>query len=245
MNAASETAGILVWNLQRKELNSEAAAAQVETIKTRAPDISVLTETWIGWSDILGGNEVSAFGAVWSPTHADERKILLWSAKPWKDPEWLAFEGSPVGRIVAATTETPIGSMRVVGVCIPYHGANMRRKFNPAPMWWEHRHYLMQMIKFIGGQSKSIPLVIAGDFNQRIPGKFAPKELQASLIRALAGTTLHTSGEIGEERIKLIDHCATTDNLALEELNLVHAPVLGGTAVSDHTGVIMRISRRD
>lgn len=53
---------------------------------------------------------------------ADQRKVLVWSIRPWTEVATLDA-GAAAGRLVAATTATPLGSLRVMGVCIP---------------WWAH-----------------------------------------------------------------------------------------------------------
>jgi endonuclease/exonuclease/phosphatase family metal-dependent hydrolase len=242
MNQRSKESRFLVWNLQRQRPESPKSNAQTDTILKFKPDVAIFTETWLGNTQKMGGHEVSVFGGVWSRTDPNERKILLWSKTPFKDVVECAFEDSVVGRIVAATTTIPSGTVRVVGVCIPYHAANTRRIMNPMKMWSEHRHYLVELAKFLTQQNPSIPLVVAGDFNQRIPSTFPPKDVQQSLLNSLGQTKLLTSGEVGENKTKLIDHLSASSHFQLQGLEIIQPTLIGKTAITDHIGVSLRLN---
>jgi Endonuclease/Exonuclease/phosphatase family len=242
MNEINKESRFLVWNLQRQKHESRRAAAQRDIIFQNKPDVAIFTEIWSGYIQKMGGHEVSVFGGVWSRTDSNERKILLWSKTPFTDVDECIFEGSAVGRIVAATTTIPSGSVRVIGVCIPYHAANTRRIPNPMKMWSEHRYYLIELAKFISQQNPSIPLVIAGDFNQRIPSTFPPKDVQQSLLNSLGQTKLLTSGEIGEKKTKVIDHLSASSHFQLKGLEIIQPTLIGKTAITDHIGVLLRLN---
>lgn len=235
----------LVWNLERQSLASQSGRLQHQCIKGAQAHIAVLTETWIGWDAILGGFEVSVFGATWSKTDPEERKILMWSGQPWRDVETARFGIANEERIIAATTDTPIGPVRVVGVCIAYHGAMVRHPEHPQPMWAEHRAYIEQLAAFMARQPSDLPLLIGGDYNQRIPGKFAPRDLRASLIASLGTARVVTDGDHGDDKVQLIDHLALSPNLKSSGLDLIIPPKIGTRPVSDHIGAVVSVEMAD
>jgi hypothetical protein len=173
------------------------------------------------------------------------QQILTRERSSFGDVVECKFEGSAIGRIVAATTTIPSGPARVIGVCIPYHAANTRRITNPMKLWSEHRYYLTELAKFVLQQTSSIPLIIAGDFNQRIPNAFPPKDVQLSLLNSLGQTRLLTGGEIGEQKTQVIDHLSASSHFQLEGLEIVEPTLIGKTAVSDHKGVLLRLNSDD
>lgn len=242
MNQRGRESRFLVWNLQRQRPESAKSNAQIDVILKFKPDVAILTETWLGYTRKMGGHEVSVFGGVWSPTDPNERKILLWSKTPFTDVVECKFEGSEVGRILAATTTISSGPVRLIGVCIPYHAANPNKTTKPVKMWSEHRYYLAELAKFVAQQSSSAPLIIAGDFNQRIPNAFPPKDVQLSLLNSLGQTRLLTGGEISEQKTQVIDHLSASSHFQLEGLEIVEPTLIGKTPVSDHKGVLLRLN---
>lgn len=239
----SAEARLLVWNLERRALTSRAGKLQAESIAAVNCDAAVFTETWTGWPNLLGGYETSVFGAVWSPTQPDERKILMWSKSPWSDEQICTFKNDPIGRIVAATTITPIGPLRIIGVCIPYSQANVRHKSMPVPPWHEHRQYISQLSRFLTQQPSDMPTIVAGDFNQRVPKTRAPRDVHDLLLNSLGSLTIHTAGEHSADKIRLIDHMAASHDLEVRGLSLVVPPSVGRRPVTDHTGALLRFSR--
>lgn len=110
------------WNVNWAKRSFKRGPCVAEVLA--APDCDILCVTEIGNADILpeGGHVIDA-GTDWGYSipraSPGRRKVLLWSKRPWT-PVFDPLQGLlPGGRLVAGVTETPIGKITVVGVCIP------------------------------------------------------------------------------------------------------------------------------
>jgi hypothetical protein len=169
----------------------------------------------------------------------DRRKVMLWSLNPWTDVE-AGDVGATKGRLIAGTTATPIGPLRVVGVCIPWrdsHVSSGRRNLRP---WEDHFDFLDRLPEFLARQPR--PCVIAGDFNQRIPPvRISPiaRELNERLLRSIDGFPIATHGiEAG-----LLDHIAVSSGLASDRISN-WAGSIGQLRLTDHWGACASIIER-
>ena len=70
------------------------------------------------------------------------RKVAMWSANPWTDVTTFDDPAAPGGRLIAATTETDVGPIRVVGVCIPWRDANVATGRRDRESWEDHLAFL-------------------------------------------------------------------------------------------------------
>ena len=96
------------------------------------------------------------------------RKVLLWSAKLWRDADHLGSDLLPPGRFVSGVTQTSIGDLLIIGVCIPYGGARTKQPYK-LKKWQNHEEYLLELKPLLAKLIKSgKPFIIAGDFNQCI-----------------------------------------------------------------------------
>ena len=53
----------------------------------------------------------------------NRRKVLLWSREPWTQVDGLGIDSLPPGRFVSGVTQTSVGEVAVIGVCIPWFGS--------------------------------------------------------------------------------------------------------------------------
>lgn len=60
------------------------------------------------------------------PLKPGRRKVLLWSRNKWTSIDQIGEPSLPPGRFVCGTTETRIGALAVIGVCIPWKDAHVR-----------------------------------------------------------------------------------------------------------------------
>jgi endonuclease/exonuclease/phosphatase (EEP) superfamily protein YafD len=148
----------------------------------------------------------------------------------------------PSGRYVSATTSTPLGDVRVVGVCISRSHANVTGGQSDRKPWDEHRQYLSTLEAQLGPELEhGLPLVLAGDFNQRLSGPSrVPRDCRELLVRALAPLDVPT-GTVHGARGTLIDHIAVRglQPVGVEALVLRYE----NRPVSDHDGVVARFTR--
>jgi endonuclease/exonuclease/phosphatase family metal-dependent hydrolase len=84
-------------------------------------------------------------------------------------------------------------------------------------------------------------MVVAGDFNQRVPPHRQPRAMVEALTVSLDGLSLCTAGET--EHGGLIDHVATTADLAASIESFLAKRVDEGP-LSDHTGVVVTVTAR-
>ncbi len=104
-----------------------------------APDCDILCVTE-GFAGLLppDGHLIDA-GPDWGyPIREGRRKVLLWSKRPWSDVDALGSDDLPSGRFVAGATETPVGPVTVVGVCIPWRDAHVRGGTRNRKRWEDH-----------------------------------------------------------------------------------------------------------
>ncbi len=164
-----------------------------------APDCDILCVTEVGDADILpkGGNIIDA-GTDWGyeipKASPGRRKVLLWSKRPWT-PVFDPLQAElPRGRLVAGTTETPIGKITVVGVCIPWRDAHVTTGMANRRPWEDHLAWLSGFERLSYAHS-AWRTVVLGDFNQRTPkGNVAPLRVHDALKRPFRFLTCCTEG---------------------------------------------------
>lgn len=159
----------------------------------------------------------------------------MWSKQPWTDIDRVGAPGLDQTRFIAASTATPIGTMRVLGICIPYHMAQVSSPPGPKQRPWQ-LHY--QYLEILTGMFRKIdmPTVIAGDFNQRTPRvKGGNHAAAAALNAAFAPTKIVTAGVPKGAIRPGIDHIAVSGDLQASSVwgwpNRIH-----GVRISDHDG---------
>jgi endonuclease/exonuclease/phosphatase family metal-dependent hydrolase len=169
---------VVTWNVQWRQTNSRAAKLIRERIWKLNPDVICLTEAA---ADFLNepGHVIASDPDYGYPQKGTRRKVLLWSKLPWKDVDQRGHPDLPPGRFVAGTTDTPVGELLFMGVCIPWsqaHVAGGRRDRRP---WEEHTRYLDALGELLQAQTEGV--ILTGDFNQAIPRRNAPKAVYAAL----------------------------------------------------------------
>lgn len=224
---------VVTWNLERKKPAAPRGLAGVEHLFAQATDVMVVTETWTSFP-ARHGHCVWAQPLPSDHVYEDERRVLMWSANPWTEVDDVGHPDLPVGRFVAATTETAMGAVRVIGVCIPWHMSNVSVGTRDKRAWQDHLDYLAllaDIVRRIEG-----PLIVAGDFNQRVPRIQGRRDTAEALERCFDELTIHTSGQVEGVGAPLIDHIATTGHLEPVEVRAwSNAP--DGVRISDHAGV--------
>lgn len=226
---------IVAWNAQWASAGGRCGDAVRRVLTVADADVIALTEAAAGL--LPDGGHVLDGGPDWGYAVPDElrRKVLLWSRRPWFAIDEVGDTSMPSGRFVSATTETRLGHVRVVGVCVPWSRAHVSTGRRDRSPWEDHLRFLGGLAVLLDGSTEA-PMIVAGDFNQRIPRTSQPVHVADALGRALAGFDVVTSGEIGG--VRLIDH------VALRGLRRVGEPVvierrIDGGEVSDHDGVIV------
>jgi exonuclease III len=227
---------IATWNVEWATLGTLRGARVAESLAS-AGDVLVVTECTLG---ILPAGHIVDAGDDWGYRVPDptRRKLALWSKWPWRDVDPVGDPDLPSGRFVAATTSTPIGDLRVVGVCIPWAAAHVSSGRRDRRQWEEHAQYLRALPDALASQSQ--PFIVAGDFNQRIPRRQQPEHVYDLLLASLGGLHVATSGDT--ESGQLIDHIAMSEVFTTSSFELIPASDHSGP-LSDHAGVSLMLER--
>ena len=159
------------------------------------------------------GQVICPSGDSGHPRSDGAKKVLLWSKRPWAEVDPIGSPALPGGRFVRGETLTASGlSITVVGVCIPWHYANVadgrmnRRQWEENEMWIEE----FQVLRHKLPGSKAIVL---GTFNHRIPYEWGKKVAYQNLRDAFRGWEIATEGDVPGASRKSIDHIAHTPDL--------------------------------
>ncbi len=228
-------ARVVTWNLERKRPHVGLGAVGVEHLFGLDPDVMVLTEARTEFPS-RGGHSLWCEPHQGSRFAADERKVLMWSKNPWEDVDHLGIRGLDTSRFVAATTQTAIGRIRVLGICIPWHMAGVthlidHEKRKPWELHVDYLTVLGDLLRRVTG-----PTVIAGDFNQRIPRiKNGNRAAAEALRTTFAAMNIVTEGQIDGTTKPGIDHIALSDHLRARNV-WGWRNTINGHRLSDHDG---------
>ena len=215
MNSTSARLRIGTWNT--KWARSESVRGNRVSKTLSDPDCDVLCVTEGGKGIFPAGGYPICGGPDWGypPEWEGCRKVLLWSKWPWSNCDALGSDALPPGRFVAGITDTPHGSLTVVGVCIPWFNAHVRDGRKKCRRWQEHEKWLagFDTLSYRRATEKT---VVLGDFNQRIPWTWGKKRAYEALLQAFRGFAISTKGDLPGAPHRAIDHIAHTPDLALD-----------------------------
>lgn len=142
----------------------------------------------------------------------------------------------PEGRFIAATVQHPVGDIRIYGVCIPWKDAHVRSGRKDRASWEDHSTYLEGLRKLI--EQPRSPLLVLGDFNQRIPRVSQPVLVAEKLSRCMDGLQVCTALPLEKP---LIDHIVVSPELVVTKVEVIPDHDQEGR-LSDHRGVIADIN---
>ncbi len=236
------TTRVLTWNLERSKPESPRGAAATDYLFSQEPDVMVITEARTTFPE-RGGHTLWCEPLLDAHFGKDERKVLIWSKEPWTDIDSVGAEGLDQTRYIAASTETPDGPLTVMGVCIPWHMAEVVYRTGEKRKPWElHLEYLAvlsQMLRDAGG-----PLVVAGDFNQQVPRqKYGHRAAAEALESTFEPMDIATAGQLEGCQKVGIDHIAISNDLRAERVS-GWPNVIDGKRLSDHDGAGVDIGQR-
>ena len=212
----------------------------MKRIEQHKPEIICLTETHVGLLS-QGGHIISSRPDYGYSIREERRKVLLWSREPWEQVDDLGSDVMPPGRFVSGVTQTSLGEVTIIGVCIPWadsrvRGAKMKRK-----RWEDHRQYLDGLSEVLV-RTPAERLIVAGDFNQRIQqGKTAPADVRMALQSTIASRMNIVTSGLGYRGRRSIDHVALSSDLSAEYLGVI-SNLDGERKLSDHFGVVGGLS---
>ncbi len=232
---------IVTWNVEWATPGSGKTAHLLNRIHRHAPEVVCLTETH---RELLSprGYAVCSRPDSGNPIKCG-RKVMLWSEQPWRQVDDLGIDSLPPGRFVSGVTQTSLGDVTVVGVCIPWFGSRTRRGSARRGRWEDHAQYL-DGLRPVLEQLPRERVIVMGDFNQRLgPFSLAPAELRRALHAALPPGMRIITSDLAFEGRDTIDHVALTADMAAESVSVI-SHLNEGEALSDHFGVIADVSAR-
>ena len=224
------------WNAEWATPTTKTGPRIASIIEQIEPDIFVLTE---GCADLLPKSGYVIDGGInWGYERRDERnrKVLIWSKNHWHNIDQLGSHELPPGRFISGTTQTVLGEMKIIGVCIPWQSAHTTSGLKNRQVWQEHEVYLTHLAPLIA--PKDSPLIVAGDFNQRIPKGRQPHRIYEQLIETFKNLSVSTA-QINEP--PLIDHIAHSRHLRVDRVSIISDKDQHGT-LSDHRGAVIRFT---
>ncbi|WPJ96798.1 hypothetical protein SH580_03650 [Coraliomargarita algicola] len=225
----------LTWNLEWASPTSKRLRIIRDRIGEADPDVVCYTE--INRSTLpKDGFAIEAESDYGYPTTGEKRKVILWSKQPWSEFDDGGASGLPSGRFVSGVT----GSIRFVGVCIPWRDAHVRTGRKDREAWEDHLLYCRELGQILDRYSRDgIPICVLGDYNQRIPKGTQPQRAFNALTEAIPRQfDIATEGILDPDGKSLIDHYAVSPELRVEAIEVLHRFTPDGTRLSDHVGVL-------
>ena len=201
---------VATWNLEWATPRSPRGRTISDHLCALDADILCLTEAHAG-NFPEGYHVIEADADYGYPIKIGRRKVLIGSRWEWGEVDNFGHSGLPGGRFVAGNTETPIGILRVIGVCIPWRDAHVRTGRKDATPWSEHVQYLSALNTIIRETSQHA--IVLGDFNQRLPRSWQPLEIATKLEECLGSLQLLTRG-VSHQGKAAIDHLAVSADLS-------------------------------
>ena len=235
---------VITWNVEWATPSSPRTPEILRRIGRHAPEVVCLTETHVRLLP-QNGHTICSQPDYGYTIKEDRRKVMLWSREPWEQVDDVGINSMPPGRFVSGVTKTSLGTVTVIGVCIPWFGSRTeaRRKLERKMRWEDHGQYLVDLTKVLEGGPAN-RLIVTGDFNQIIgPSSRARPELQLALQRAFPSSMTIVTSALAFHGRRSIDHIALSEDLAVESLDVI-SNIYDGRELSDHFGVIADLSLR-
>jgi endonuclease/exonuclease/phosphatase family metal-dependent hydrolase len=225
-----------LWNVQWASRASKRGSFFAQRLGALSSHVICVTE---GHADILpdGGHLITSDADYGYARPPARRKVLLWSRNPWREVDTLGSPLLPPGRFVSGTTDTPRGVVRFVGVSIPWRDAHVKTGHRNRQPWEDHLSYLQHLSPLLQSDH-SVPTVLLGDFNQRIPRSRQPARIFSALLAALSPDfRLATAGTIANAPGLAIDHLAVSGALEPVQTDFLSQYDANGVQMSDHFGL--------
>ena len=233
---------IVNWNVQWATPRSRRTPEIRRRIDMHSPEIVCLTETHVALLTQDGYTICSGADAGYR-IREERRKVLLWSREPWEQVDDVGSGLMTPGRFVCGVTQTSIGQVAVMGICIPWSGSRTeaRRGAERRRRWEDHEQYISALSEVLR-QAPSERLIIMGDFNQRI-GQYGstPVKLREALRSVFPPRMPIATAAIGFQGRRTIDHIVLTDDIAVESISTI-SNVHGERKLSDHFGIAATLS---
>ncbi len=235
---------VSTWNVEWATPASWATPEILRRIAGWDPEVLCLTETH---DELLGPD---GYIARSRPDYGysireHRRKVMLWSREPWQHVDDVGIASMPPGRYVSGVTQTSLGPVTVIGVCIPWFRSRTEKRRGPERRrpWGDHERYLAGLAAIL---RRGTPerLIVMGDFNQVVgPGGRAPARTRSMLRECFSSDIPIATGPVTFQGRKSIDHIALSKDLAVGPVDVM-SNVFAKRKLSDHFGVVADLSLR-
>ena len=206
-------------------------------------DVICVTE---GHADNLpkGGDIIESEADYGYPLREGRRKVILWTRHEWDRRDPIGSKHLPPGRFAAGTLSLESADVRIVGVCIPWSAAHVSTGRRDRTRWQDHLDYLDGLGSYLGDEAETDTIVL-GDFNQAIPRFRQPVHVARSLETNILnrGLTPISRDTLCEKGLPLIDHICVSAGLT-GPVSAQLPKEKGSMRLSDHTGIVARISQK-
>ncbi len=230
------------WNLEFATPRSWRTPEILSRIDRHGPEVVCLTETH---NELLsqGGHAICSQADYGYGIQKNRRKVLLWSKEPWHRVDDLGIDLLPPGRFVSGITQTSVGEVAVIGICIPWFGSRTeaRRGAERRRRWEDHGEYLAGLSEVLE-RVDARRLIVMGDFNQAIgQGSRAPRALRLALQEAFSPDLRIVTADLVFQGRECIDHIALSADWAVDSVDAISS-VHEGRKLSDHFGVAAELT---
>ena len=134
---------VVNWNVEWATPRSRRTPEVLRRIDQHSPEVVCLTETHTALLPNDGHTIYSGADAGYK-VREERRKVLLWSKGPWEQVDVVGSDVMPPGRFVSGVTQTSLGKVTVMGICIPWSGSRTeaRRGSERKRRWEDHEQYI-------------------------------------------------------------------------------------------------------
>ena len=233
---------VVNWNVEWATPSSWRTTEILSRLSQHAPELVCLTETHDGLLS-QHGHAICSQPDYGYTVKEDRWKVMLWSREPWDQVDDVGIDSMPPGRFVSGVTQTSLGKVAVIGICIPWFGSRTEasRKVERKLRWEDHEQYLAGLTEILE-RADAKRLIVMGDFNQAMgPGGHAPPQLRSALGKAFSPSMrIVTSDRVFQGR-ESIDHIALSADWTVRSLGVI-SNIHEGRKLSDHFGVAADLS---
>ncbi|RCL88370.1 endonuclease/exonuclease/phosphatase family protein [Hyphomonas sp.] len=233
---------VVNWNIERRGPHTWQAASLVSEIQSLDPDLVFLTEGHHDSLNQLGGFTLDHPGYGAGHKSESERLVLLWSSSAWELIPLPQNVQSTGGAIFGKTTSDG-HAVYCLCICIPWHMCPTVKADGKVVPWAQHKLFLKELAPLLHElQHTHAPLIVAGDFNRRVPRCWGPIESFDLLTDAFDGLNIVTSNTLQPENAATIDHIAISATLTPKTVKSLSAiDPERQRPRSDHFGVLADI----
>lgn len=234
------------WNVEWATPSSGKGIEILRRVREHDPEVICLTEAPVNLMDRYDepGHLIHSQRELGHAVKPERRKVMLWSKHPWRDVADVGSHELPPGRFVFGTTETSLGDVAVMGICIPWANSGANGPDAKRKRWEDHEKYL-EILPQVIEWAPVRRMIVVGDFNHRIgQGGYTPVRLRSALAELFGGRLTIATAGLGFRGRRTIDHTALSGDLAAESLGVI-SNIHGKGELSDHFGVVAGIACGD